>query len=143
VWGQQWEPYAKQLHWDGSTVYGTDFAKVCASAKIVIDIKTRVWDESIGQSSSNRLVRQLACGGFSLSRGTRESKAMFREGEHCAWYDSEAEAFDKIAYYLAHDETRRAIATRGTELVQAHHMLDNRVPNLLTGAPYQNPLESA
>jgi hypothetical protein len=143
VWGQDWQPFAQQLHWDGSAVYGGDFAKVCASAKVVIDIKPRMWDQSVGVYSSNRLVRQIACGGFSLSRGTKDNQAMFREGEHCAWYDTEAEAFDKIAYYLAHESTRVEIARRGAELVQAHHMLDNRVPNLLTGTPYQNPLESA
>jgi hypothetical protein len=143
VWGQDWQPYAQRLHWDGSAVYGEDFAKVCASAKVVIDIKPRMWDQSVGVYSSNRLVRQIACGGFSLSRGTKDNQSMFREGEHCAWYDTEAEAFDKIAYYLAHESARSEIARRGAELVHAHHMLDNRVPNLLTGAPYQNPLELA
>ena len=140
VWGQDWGRFAQELNWDGSTVYGSDFAKVCASAKIVMDIKPRMWQPDMGVYSSNRLVRQLACAGFSLSRGTAENKQMFRDGEHCAWYDSEAEAFDKAAYYLTHDEERRAIADAGARLVQQHHMLDNRVHNLLTGEPYLNPL---
>ncbi len=143
VWGQNWEPYADRLNWDGSTVYGSDFAKVCASARIVIDIKPRLWDASVGVYSSNRLVRQMACGGFSLSRGTAQNKEMFRDGEHCAWYDSEADAFDKIGYYLSHEATRRDVARCGAELVRQHHMLDNRVYNLLTSEPYQNPLAAS
>ena len=139
VWGQNWDRFAGPLNWDGSTVYGDDFAKVCASAKIVLDIKPRMWDESVGVYSSNRLVRQMACAGFSLSRGTRENKQMFREGEHCAWYDSEAEAFEKIEYFIAHDHIRREIAMNGSELVHKHHMLDNRVHNLLTSEPYRIP----
>jgi spore maturation protein CgeB len=84
-------------------------------------------------------VRQIACAGFSLSRGTAENKQMFREGEHCAWYDSEAEAFEKIDYYLSHDHVRREIAANGSRLVQQHHMLDNRVHHLLTSEPYHIP----
>ena len=140
VWGQNWRPWANELNWDGKTVYGRDFAKVCASAKIVIDIKPRMWKPSLGVYSSNRLVRQLACAGFSLTRGTAENKQMFRDGEHCAWYDSEEEAFEKIEFYVTHDQKRRQIAARGAKLVHEHHMLDNRVHNLLTGEPYQNPL---
>ena len=60
VWGQDWERYATKLNWDGSAVYGRDFAKVCASAKIVLDVKPRMWDASLGVYSSNRLVRQIA-----------------------------------------------------------------------------------
>jgi spore maturation protein CgeB len=140
VWGQNWQRWATELNWDGSTVYGRDFAKVCASAKIVIDIKPRLWQPSMGVYASNRLVRQLACRGFSLTRGTAENKELFREGEHCAWYDSEAEAVEKIDYYIRNDAERRRVAANGATLVQQHHMLDNRVHNLLTGEPYKNPL---
>ena len=140
VWGQEWDRYAHILNWDGSTVYGGDFAKVCASAKIVMDIKPAMWQPDLGVYSSNRLVRQLACAGFSLSRGTAENKQMFRDGEHCAWYDSEAEAFEKIEYYLTHEQERQRIAQAGAALVHTHHMLDHRVHNLLTGEPYVNPL---
>lgn len=140
VWGQLWEPWAKELNWDGSKVYGRDFARVCASAKVVIDIKPRMWRPSLGVYASNRLVRQLACGGFSLTRGTAENKELFREGEHCAWYDSEAEAFDKIDYYLRHEQDRQRVAATGAALVHKYHMFENRVHNLLTGEPFVNPL---
>ena len=143
VWGQNWQRWATDLNWDGTTAYGRDFAKVCASAKIVIDIKPRMWQPSMGVYASNRLVRQLSCAGFSLTRGTAENKELFREGEHCAWYDSEDEAIEKIDYYIRNDAERRRIAAAGAALVHKHHMLDNRVHHLLTGEPYRNPLMSA
>lgn len=141
VWGQDWQRWANKLNWDGSVVYGEDFARVCASARIVIDIKPAHWSaEQVGTYSSNRLVRQLSCGGFVLTTGTAESKQLFRDGEHCAWYDSEGEAIEKITYYLQHAEKRALIAAAGSKLVHDHHMLDHRIPNLLTGAPFVNPL---
>ena len=140
VWGQDWERWARELNWSG-TAYNEDVAKVCASAKIVIDIKPAVWSEEKGAYLSNRLVRQLACGGFSLSRGSELERNTFREGEHCAWYTTEEEAVDKIAYYVEHDVERRRIAAAAVELVHDHHLLAHRVPNLLTGEPYRNPLE--
>ena len=143
VWGQSWDRWARELNWDGTTVYGRDFARVCASARIVIDIKPRMWQPSMGVYASNRLVRQLACNGFSLTRGTAENKQLFRDHEHCAWYDTAEEAIEKIEYYLMHDDERRRIAAAGAELVHRYHMLDNRVHNLLTGEPFRNPLEAA
>ena len=141
VWGQDWERWATQLNWDGSAVYGRDFAKVCASAKVVIDIKPSMWQPSLGVYASNRLVRQLSCRGFSLTRGTAENKQLFREGEHCAWYDTEDEAADKIDYYIRNEAERSRVAATGAALVHKHHMLDNRLHNLLTGEAYRNPLQ--
>jgi spore maturation protein CgeB len=142
VWGHDWERWAKDLNWDGSSVYDDDFAKVCASAKIVIDVKPAVWTEASGAYLSNRLVRQIACGGFSLSRGGAEEKDIFREGQHCSWYVTEEEAVTKIEYYLTHEAERRRIAASGADLVRKHHMVENRVENLLTSAAYRNPLGS-
>lgn len=144
VWGQEWERWAKELHWDGSAVYDEDFARVCASAKIMIDVKPALWVASgVGAYSSNRLVRQIACRGFSLSRGVAEAKDLFREGEHCAWYDTEAEAVEKIEHYVRNESERARVAEQGRAFVYQHHMLDNRVSNLLTGEPYVNPLSHA
>jgi hypothetical protein len=145
VWGQQWEPWAQQLNWDGSAAYGADFARVCASAKIVIDIQPALWARAAYDElySSNRMVKVMSCGGFSLSQGAPGIQKLFRDGEHCAWFASDDDAIAQIEKYLYDHDLRNRVRETGRDFVYAHHMLDNRVHNLLTGEPYQNPLAAA
>lgn len=141
VWGQEWERWAKELNWDGTVVYEKDFGKVCASARIMIDIMPSFWEAAqVGVYASNRMVRMIAAGGFCLNRASPGLRDLYREGEHCIWYDTEEEAFAKIERYLQDDTARAYVRKTGHDFVWQHHMLDNRVPNLLTGAPYVNPL---
>jgi hypothetical protein len=134
VWGQQWERWAKQLDWDGSAAYGKDFARVCASAKIVLDIQPALWSQVNDEFySSNRMVKIMAAGGMCLSQGGTGLRKLFTDGQHCAWYRDEDEAFTQIEKYLSDDRLRRSVRESGRDLVHKHHMLDNRVHNLLTG----------
>jgi hypothetical protein len=144
VWGQQWEQWAQALNWDGSAAYGAGFARVCASAKIVIDIQPALWARSAYDElySSNRMVKVMSCGGFSLSQGAPGIRKLFRDGEHCAWFATDDEAIAQIEKYLEDDNLRNRVREAGRDFVHAHHMLDNRVHNLLTSEPYQNPLET-
>lgn len=137
VWGEEWDRWAKQLHWDGSTAYGDKFARICASAKIVIDIQPALWAKvSDPLYSSNRMVRVMSCGGFCLSQGAPDLQRLFREGEHAAWYQTDDDAFTQIDKYLANDALRENARVAGRDHVHANHMIDNRVHHLLTGENY-------
>ncbi|MGQ0813458.1 MAG: glycosyltransferase family protein [Gemmatimonadota bacterium] len=141
VWGQEWDRWAEPLNWDGSAAYGDDFARVCASAKIVIDIQPALWVRSNYDElySSNRMVKTMACGGFALSQGAPPLQQLFKDGEHCAWYQTEQEAEAQIEKYLADDPARNWVREHGQAFVHRYHMLDNRVHNLLTGEAFVNP----
>lgn len=137
VWGEEWHRWAKQLNWDGSTAYGEKFARICASAKLVIDIQPALWLQTRDALySSNRMVRVMSCGGFCLSQGAPELQRLFREGEHAAWYQTDDEAFAQIDRYLGDDVLRERARVAGRDHVHAHHMIDHRVHHLLTGEHY-------
>lgn len=144
VWGQNWERWAKELNWDGTAAYGADFARVCASAKIVLDIQPQLWARAQYDQlySSNRMVKAMAVGGFCLSQGGLALKRLFHEGEHCGWFQTNEECFAEVEKYMSNDRMREAARIKGRDFVLQHHMMENRVHNLLTGEPYQNPLEA-
>ena len=144
VWGQNWGRWASQLNWDGTAVYGADFARVCASAKIVLDIQPELWVRADYDPlySSNRMVKTMAVGGFSLSQGAPALQRLFREEEHCGWFQTNDECFAQVEKYLANERLRANAAVNGCRFVREHHMMENRVPNLLSGAPYVNPLDT-
>jgi len=138
VWGEEWDRWAGPLNWDGTTAYGEKFARICASAKIVIDIQPALWSKvSDPLYSSNRMVRVMSCGGFCLSQGAAALQQLFAEGEHAAWYETDDQAFDQIEYYLNNDALRERVRARGSEHVHTYHMIDNRVHHLLTGQEYR------
>ncbi|MBI4408759.1 MAG: glycosyltransferase [Gemmatimonadetes bacterium] len=142
VFGQGWGAWARELNWGGGAVYGRDFARVCASAKIVLDIhpefqvRTPVW----GYHSA-RPARVLACGGFYLGHATPGSRELFADGGHCGWYDDEEDASVQIERYLGDDGARADIRAQGRAFVLAHHTFERRLRNLLAGEPWRNPLK--
>ena len=142
VWGYAWDRWAKPLNWDGRIVYDAEFATICASARIVLDInpsfnvKGRVWGYL-----SNRVFKTLASRGFLLGHATPGVRTLFTDDVHMAWYDDEAHAFQQIERYLHDDAARARIAGEGHRFVLQHHTYAHRIPHLLHGTPWHNPLQ--
>lgn len=142
VWGQDWDRWREPLNWNGRVAYEREFATICASAKIMLGINPafhvqhRIW-----AYTSNRMVRTIACGAFYLTERIPGVDGIFRDGEHAAYYGDEPELIGQVERYLADDEARRTIAAGGREFVLQHHTYDRRLPNLLGGQPWQNPLD--
>ena len=141
VWGQAWEPHAKELHWNGDTAYGADFGRVCASARIVLGANVLPGDrEPLHSYQSNRMVKVLAAGGFFLGHGTPGLRDLFTDDVHCAWYDDADHAMTQVDRYLADEDARSRIRRDGRSFLLEHHTFENRLHNLLTGEPWRNPL---
>ena len=141
VWGHGWESHAGSLRNDGETAYGEDFGRACSSARIVLgaNIASQI-EHQVHGYQSNRMVKVLAAKGFYLGHGTAGLRDLFRDGEHCAWYDDEAHAVELIERYLADDAGRNRIREQGHAFLLEHHTFENRLHNLLTGEPWVNPL---
>ena len=141
TWGNGWESVAKEVGWMGGPAYGDDIGRICASARIVLGLdrgfqaREQVWGYT-----SNRLWRTIAAGGFYLGPSAPGLREIIRDGEHCALYDDEEHALALIERYVADDAARERIRAAGRAFVLAHHTIAHRVHNLLTGAPFQNPL---
>jgi len=144
VWGSGWERWGAEVGWMGAPVYGGDFARVCASAAVVLGIEpsyqaeARVWGYH-----SNRTFKVLASAGFYLAPAAPGMRSLLRDGGHCVFYDDEADAEARIEEYLGRPDDRERIRRAGHDFVLAHHTYAHRLENLLTGAPFRNPLEGA
>jgi hypothetical protein len=141
VWGQDWGPWAERLRWDGTTVYGEKFGHVCASAEIVLDIQPsfQVAEEVWGYLS-NRPFRIMAAGAFMLGHATAGARALLQDGTHAAFYEDEEDAAARIEQWLADAAGRARVAAAGQAFVLRHHTFAARLPHLLTGDPWVNPL---
>ena len=73
---------------------------------------------------SNRIFDAAGCGAFVLSDAARGSADLF--GDDLVTYRSEQEFGERVEYYLAHPEERRAVANRLKERVLAKHTFAHR-----------------
>jgi spore maturation protein CgeB len=103
---------------------GPAHAEVCASTKIMVA------DNALNDRPgywSNRVYMHLASKGFVLHPRVPELVQFFLDAHHLAYYDSPADLFDKLDYYLKRDKERDSIAEAGCELVHRKHTWTERM----------------
>jgi len=111
VWGdgwQQWQNAHANLHIENRPIYCADYRKnVCASRISLCFLRKLNRD-----LHTNRSVEIPAMGGFMLAERTIEHQKLFQEDVEAVYFDSQDndELYEKVCYYLAHDEKRRHIA---------------------------------
>ncbi len=142
VYGPGWAPWKRELRWNGGTVEGEQFARVCSSASITLGINPARAAGGMDYTSDRTWMVMLA-GAFYLGQGTPGVKRFLRAGEHCAWYSDVAECRARVREYLDDVSTRERIRAQGEKFVRANHTYDQRIANLLSGERWTNPLDNA
>ncbi|MBA2503862.1 MAG: glycosyltransferase [Pyrinomonadaceae bacterium] len=120
-----------RAHWAGRTALGAEFATVCASSRIMLNII-----DAVGWPGPNmRAFEQPACRAFSLVTRTPAILSHFTEGETVECYGSIEEARDKIVFYLKNETARRRIADASYRfVVEGGHTYLDRARQLLQWA---------
>ena len=139
VWGLGWEPWRDKLHWGGRPVEGSEFSAACSSSRVVLGINpTRAAGGTTYTSDRTWMV--ILAGGFYLGQYSPGLAAMLKDGVHCAWYDNIDSCVARCRHFLSNDVERETIRKQGEEFVRANHTYDQRVPFLLEGREWVNPL---
>lgn len=133
--GPGWEADTK-LPVVGGAVRGRRFSQVVRGASISLGANATEQQWSARACTSNRLWKVLGSGGFYLGPQVPEVNRLARGGEHCVWYDSNAEAVDLIRHYLADHSGRASIAAAGLAHVHAAHTYAHRLELLLSRQAY-------
>lgn len=115
----------------GMVDYHTQMPLVFAGSRINLNITLR----SIHSGIPLRVLDIMACGGFVLSNRQPEIAEYFEEGKEIVTFGSMEECFDKIRYYLAHEEERRKIAESGLRKVEAKFSYATGLTKLFAGKP--------
>ncbi|MEW6320988.1 MAG: glycosyltransferase [Acidobacteriota bacterium] len=112
-----------------------DMAAVLSASRIV-------FNDAVRRDLNMRVFEALCTGSFLLTDRAAPSglDELFVDREHLAIYEDET-LDDLVAYYLAHEDEREAIAARGRAEVLARHTYDHRVAAILeaVGAPDSEP----
>ncbi|MDO8609185.1 MAG: glycosyltransferase [bacterium] len=103
---------------------GEDHNKICQCSKIVLGHCG--WAD-VDLANSARDFRVTAAGGFLLTEYVRGMESLFEIGKECETYRTPEECYEKIKYYLTHDEERKQIAENGYQRTIKDHTFKNRM----------------
>lgn len=141
VWGLGWEKWRNHLKWAGRPVEGREFSAVCSSAKITLGINhLEATGEHGGGYTSDRTWTTILAGAFYLGEATPGVDQLLSDGRHCAWYQTAKECQTQIQRYLADSAARERVRLEGNAFVRQYHTYDARIPSLLSGTRFVNPL---
>jgi hypothetical protein len=136
VYGPGWDEWREPLKWNGRTVEGKEFARVCSSAAVTLGINPA--RAAGGETyTSDRTWMVMLAGAFHMGQGTPGVRTFLRDGEHCVWYTDAEDCIGKLEIYLADATARERIRRDGERFVRANHTYDQRIDNLLSGCAWQ------
>lgn len=107
--------------------FGRNLYDLCATAKIIVAPK---WPSTDFYWSS-RVYMITGSGGFMLHPRLEGLKEEFENKKNIAFYHDIESLFEKIDYYLEHEEERKAIQQAGYELTTTKYSYLERVKSLL------------
>jgi len=116
----------------GYALYGAEYARAISSAAICLGILSgHVQGVCQGDEVTTRSFEIPACAGFMLHQRTSELLEHYREGQEVSCFASIEELNEKIDYYLARPEERRAIARAGHKRCVPAYSYDRRMAEIL------------
>jgi spore maturation protein CgeB len=95
----------------GGELYGDDYARAVASARIGLGLLRRTWPDQ----HTTRTFEIPACRSMLLADRTDEHQSMFEEGKEAEYFDSTEELVEKAKFYCGHEIARQRIAWAGHE----------------------------
>ncbi len=114
----------------GYADYEKEMPYIFHNSKINLNITSK----SIESGIPLRVFDILSCGGFYLTNYQPEIAEMFEDGVDLVTYTDMDDLMWKVAYYLAHEEERVAIAKQGYQKLTAQHDVKDRIMKMLSDA---------
>jgi spore maturation protein CgeB len=137
VRGPGWERVRSRLlrpACEPGAVYGEDYVKTIAAAKVNLGLLSVVAGDAITQRS----IELPACGAFMLAERSGEHRLHFVDGEEAVFFDGSADLVRAVRHWVAADAERGRIAAAGrARCLRSGYAYDDRLREILdvvTGA---------
>lgn len=106
---------------------GKDAAVIYAGSKINLNISLK----GIEGGTPQRIMEIMGAGGFVLTNYCAETGELFEENKEIAMFRTPEELFEKVEYYLSHEEEREEIARAGHDKVLRCYTYEKKLKQLL------------
>lgn len=124
LWGMGWAASpALAGRFRDEPVHGLKKTKIYNAARILVNLQSTTYQVD---GVTCRPFEVAACGGFCLSEPKKDLATFFVPGEEIVTFEDAADLRQKAAYYLAHEDERRAIAARARARALREHTYEHR-----------------
>lgn len=124
LWGMGWDASpALAGRFRREPVHGLKKTKIYNAARIIVNLQSTTYQVD---GVTCRPFEVAACGGFCLSEPKKDLAVFFEPGEEMVTFEDVSDLKKKAAYYLAHEDERRAIAARARARALREHTYEHR-----------------
>ena len=110
----------------GYADYYKQMPRVFSQSRINLNISLK----AIRTGIPLRVLDIMGCGGFVLTNYQEELAEYFLPFEECLIYESLEDMFEKVRFYITHDEERKRVANNGYEKVKRDFTFDSRIKTM-------------
>ena len=125
IWSVHDVPPSLRPYVRGSAL-GAQMLRILSAARLTINTH----GDFMRYGGNMRLFEAAGVGVVQIADDLPGNRTWFTPGETILTYRDHDDLRRKVAYYLAHDDERQALAARAREHVYAHHTYDQRVERL-------------
>lgn len=126
LYSREWNDMLKGVEFCGSCNYLKEMPKIFRASKVNLNISLKMIQSGIPL----RCLDVMGAGGFLLSNYQPELLEFFEPGKEFAMYESVEDSYEKAAYYLTHEDERKAIAIAGYEKAKKEFSYENRLERI-------------
>ena len=116
-----------RVNYKGSVDYWSKMPLVFRDSKINLNMTI----PNIKSGVPLRVYDIMGAGGFCLTNFQAELPMQFENEKHLVWYYNNEDLYEKVDYYLTHDEERKRIAMAGSEFTKENCTYEIRIKKLL------------
>lgn len=127
VGGAEWKAYVEAGYWMPPVDYLTDLCGLYRRSRIVLNISRYQLRTGVTQ----RVFDVPAAGGFLLTDKTEELERYLLPGREAAVYEDVKDLKEKAAFFLAHEEERKAVALAARQRVLREHTYPERLKAII------------
>lgn len=117
----------KSVDYKGYADYYSQMPQIFRYSKVNLNISLK----AIYTGLPLRVLDVMGCGGFLMTNYQIELPEYFQIGEECVAYENLEDMYDKVAFYLEHEEERKRIAQNGLAKVKRDFTFEERLGVLL------------
>lgn len=125
--GAEWKAYVPPGQWHPPVDYLTDLCGLYRRSRIVLNISRYQLRSGVTQ----RVFDVPAAGGFLLTDRTEELERYLLPGREAAVYEDVKDLKEKAAFFLAHEEERKAVALTARRRVLREHTYPERLRTII------------
>ena len=130
LFGFGWDRHPTLHAYAGGLLSNDEMVRVYRQTRIVFNPAWSSDDRHRIPQTKLRHFEVPGCGAFQLTNFNPELAELLVPGEEVAFYESDEDLVEKVAYFLCNDDAREEIARRGHQRVLSEHTLDHRLVTL-------------